>query len=99
MYFDKALLQDLIWENAVETKLTGHSRWSVEYECIFEYGGKHYLTTYSSGATESQDERPYEYQSSPILCPEVVQKEVTVLQWFTTDEVVDNSFIATEFLE
>lgn len=61
-------------------KIVGHGRWSVHHEHVFEFDGKFYLTTYSVGATESQDESPYDWDPDEVECPEVypVQELVTV---------------------
>lgn len=59
-------------------KIIGHGRWSVHHERVFKYQGRYYLTTYSVGATESQDESPYEYDKGEIECPEVFPNEEVV---------------------
>ena len=68
---------------AVEDKVVGHSRWSVQHDVIFgdQSTGKHYASGYSVGATESQDETPYEYAEDEIDCDEVEQQEVRVKKW------------------
>lgn len=61
---------------------TNHGRWSVSYEEVFEHkpSGKFYLFEWTIGATESQDESPFEYtkEYEPI---EVEKREVTREQW------------------
>ena len=44
----------------VEQRITGTSRWSVNHEAIILYQGKYYRVRYSTGATEQQEERPFE---------------------------------------
>ena len=77
---------NLKWEEhkTIYDKIIGHSRWSIQHERVFEHEGKFYLTTYSVGATEYQDERPYEYDPDEIECPEVfpVQETVTVYKLY-----------------
>ncbi len=58
--------------------IIGHSRWSVEHELIFQYNNKFYKTHYQRGATEMQDERPWEYQDD-IECQEVKPMEKTIV--------------------
>ena len=82
MKFTKEFLKDSLWKSDAETIyniITGHGRWSVHHERVFRHDGKFYLTTYSVGATESQDESPYEYDDDEIECVEVhpIQVEVT----------------------
>lgn len=66
---------------AIRDKVIDNSRWSIFHEIVFEdRDGKHYRTTYSVGATECQDEAPWEYDDQ-IECTEVEQKEVTIMDW------------------
>lgn len=78
MFFSKEFLQDEDGET-IEDKITGKSRWSIHYRRVFRHEGKFYATNYSMGATESQDERPYECDSDEIDCPEVFPVTKTVV--------------------
>lgn len=62
-------------------KVTDTSRWSVHHECVFKLNGKFYRTHYSEGATEMQDESPYEYDGDWVEVDEVVPKEVTIIKY------------------
>jgi hypothetical protein len=66
--------------SAIEDKVIDNSRWSIHHEIVFEHEGKFYRTYYSVGATECQDEEPWEYDDE-VDCTEVVQKEITVMAW------------------
>lgn len=81
MKFKKAFLQEMVGEG-VSDVIVDHSRWSVVHEAVFEHEGKFYSTSYSVGATEQQDEAPYEYDKDEIECPEVklVEKVVKVYE-------------------
>lgn len=46
----------------IANKIVNHSRWYIIYELIFKKDGKFYQTVYSIGATEQQDEGPFEYE-------------------------------------
>jgi len=85
--FDPDFLRDKLGLpfTAVEDKIVDNSRWSIYHEIIFEYEGKFYKTHYSVGATECQDESPWEYEDE-VDCTEVVQKEVTVTAWAPVEE-------------
>lgn len=72
-------------ENKVEDNVVDNSRWSVDHELIFKHEGKFYQTSYSVGATECQDERPWEYDDE-VECTEVAQQEVTVMAWVPVKE-------------
>lgn len=63
--------------------ITGTSRWSVEYSLIFKEkaSGKFYEAHYSRGATEQQDERPFEHDGDAIACVEVRPVEKVVIQY------------------
>ena len=70
---------------AISDKIIDTSRWSIYHEIIFEDNGKFYSTTYSVGATEMQDERPWEYVET-VECTEVELKEVKVEKWVPVEE-------------
>jgi len=89
MKFKKGLLQQLAFDDVEESdgvtkikdEICGTRRWSVDHTMIFECAGKFYESAYSVGATEQQDETPYEYEEDEIECVEVVEKEITITQW------------------
>jgi hypothetical protein len=85
MKFSKEFLQDDGGET-IFNEISGKSRWSVEYERIFKFEDKFYRTHYSVGATESQDERPYEYEEDEIECEEVFPHIETVIVYKTTPQ-------------
>ena len=67
--------------DVIEDRIIDTSRWSIIHEIIFKWkDGKFYKTTYSEGATEMQDERPWEYEDK-VTCTEVELKEVTIKKW------------------
>jgi len=75
---------DLPWEGVIEDKIIDNSRWSIQHEIIFEVEGKFYRTYYSVGATECQDERPWEYEDE-IECTEVEKKLVQIEKWIPVE--------------
>lgn len=55
----------------IEDNVVDNSRWSIDHVLIFKWiDGKTYRTTYSVGATEIQDEAPWEYEKE-VDCIEV----------------------------
>ena len=66
--------------DAILDEITDTSRWSVHHRIIFSYQGRFWETYYSEGATEMQDEGPWEYDEE-VECYEVELKEVTVKKW------------------
>jgi hypothetical protein len=58
-------------DDYLESHITGTSRWSVNHSGVFEHEGKFYQTSWPVGATEYQDEQPYEYGDEMIECHEV----------------------------
>lgn len=86
--FPKQDLLDLLDEDTVEgygyisDKMVGKSRWSLQYRLIFSHEGRFWQTTYRVGATEQQDERPWENDGNEIECIEVVpiKKTITVYE-------------------
>ena len=84
--FTKEIMQEIAWNDCkeaeiIEDNIIDTTRWSVVHEIVFKYEGKFYQSNYSKGATEQQDENPYEYDDEFIKCTEVEQKQVLVYQW------------------
>lgn len=76
---------DLPYSNTIVDKIIDTTRWSIVHEIVFEDNGKFYQTTYSEGATEMQDERPWEYEDE-VECEEVELREVKVKKWMPVGE-------------
>ena len=86
MLFDKDYLKEVLDDEVgevIENKIIETSRWSIHYRMIFktEDGGL-FETFYERGATEMQDQQPYEYDSDEIECSEVkpVKTVVTIYE-------------------
>jgi hypothetical protein len=69
------------WDAVTEEEIVDTSRWSVFYSRVYKHIGtnKFYEMGYSSGATEQQDERPFEYDD-PVLV-EVKSVPTMVIKW------------------
>jgi hypothetical protein len=87
MIFTKEFLQALVTDDqegadVIINELVDTSRWSVHYRMVFKFEDKFYQTFYSCGATETQDESPYEYDGAQIECKEVfaTEKVITVYE-------------------
>lgn len=67
----------------VQSELVDTSRWSNIHEVVYKDldSGKFYSSTYSVGATERQDESPYENDGDEIEFTEVVPKEVIKIEY------------------
>ena len=76
---------DLPYDNTIVDRIVNTTRWSIIHEIVFEDNGKFYMTTYSKGATECQDERPWEYKDE-IKCTEVELKAVKVKKWIPVED-------------
>jgi hypothetical protein len=80
--FTKETLQLLVEDEASEDftimyrTIVSKSRWSVRYEMIFHFKGSYYRTYYSVGATEYQDESPYEHDDNLVEVEEVIPKVI-----------------------
>ena len=77
----------------VEGKIIDTSRWSVIYSVVFQdvKTGKYYLSSYSEGATEMQEESAYEYDGDEIECTEVIEKTTEVKQWVPKEKKDDRN--------
>jgi len=84
MKFDTEYLIDLVGgeypDDEIEDEIIDNGRWSIYYRMIFKHEGKFYETFYSRGATEQQDEHPYDNEDDEIECDEVIpiEKIITV---------------------
>lgn len=84
MKFTKDFLLETLDDSTVDVvnQISDSSRWSIYYDRVIKVDGKFYQANYSVGATEQQDERPYEYDGDEIECREVfpVQKTITIYE-------------------
>ena len=83
--FEKVYMSEVLWGDAedaeiIVNEMIDNSRWSIHYNLIFKKDDKYYQTTYSRGATESQDEGPWEYEDE-VECVEVEPYEKTVIDY------------------
>lgn len=86
--FAREFMRNVLWGDVegtrvIEDTITGTGRWSIYHRIIFEYEGTFYSTSYSEGATEQQDESPWEYQREvecivvrPVTKPVVVYEAI-----------------------
>ena len=67
----------------VQKEVVNTGRWSIIYEQVFSVTKndetKYYKTGWSEGATENQDESPYEYEEDMIEVSEVFPVEKTIV--------------------
>ena len=72
--------EDLKGWSKEKSQIIGTNRWSIIYEGVFlhENSGKYYKTTWSTGATEQQEEKPFEFDApelTEVVPTSVVQYE------------------------
>lgn len=67
----------------IQDRVVETTRWSIIHELIFRdtRTGKVYRTSYSVGATEYQDESPFDYSGDMISCVQVEEVEVVRKEW------------------
>ncbi len=65
----------------ISNECVDKTRWSVVYDLIVKIGDKFYQTDYQVGATEQQDEGPWENEEEIVLV-EVAPREVKTIQYF-----------------
>jgi len=82
MKFSKDRMLAVLYEEEgeiVSDEIDGHRRWSVDHTLIFRLDDKVWRAGYSRGATESQDEGPWEYEDEVDVDEmELVEKIVKV---------------------
>lgn len=86
--FPKEDLKDLMWGDnddfvLILDEITDTSRWSIHHYMVFKEisSGKLYGVGYSCGATESQDEAPFEFEGDEIECNELEAVEVKKIEY------------------
>ncbi len=64
----------------VYDNIDGQSRWSITHEIVVKRvsDGKFFMSYYSTGATESQDESPYEYGDAEFKEVFPMQETITM---------------------
>lgn len=62
----------------ISNELWDNGRWTLTYKLLFKHKNKVYQTFYGVGATEYQDERPWQYDGEMIDCTEMERVEKTV---------------------
>lgn len=67
-------------DGVVVDEITGTSRWSIHHYLVFRMDGKLWNTSYQVGATEQQDESPWEYEKE-VKCFEVEAYEKIVTDY------------------
>jgi len=60
----------------ISEQIIDHDRWTIRFELCFKYEDTVYITYYSIGATEYQDEGPFENDGDEIDCYEAMKIEV-----------------------
>jgi hypothetical protein len=91
--YTKKQMQDMVCGDSddlveIESSVIDTTRWATVHEVIFKdiNTGKHYESYFNRGATEMQDERPYEYDNDIIEVQEVEHKEVTAMKWIRKED-------------
>lgn len=87
--FDKEKLQSLLCGSdeflkredieIVESEIIDHRRWSVDYLMTFRQGDRYFRVDYSMGATEHQDQGPFDDCGEFVEVEEVVPVEKTIV--------------------
>jgi len=84
--FDKDEMLDILdayptHPDIIADTIYDNTRWSIVHELIFKRDDKCYRTYYRVGATEHQEERPWDYDDA-VKCTEVkpVERTVTVYE-------------------
>ena len=86
MKFSHDQLDDLVFvKKPIECGIEGTRRWSVDRWAIFQFEGKYYRFDYSVGATEQQDQGPFDGLDDPHECPEVEPRMEMVKVWKEKD--------------
>lgn len=102
MLFKREELKDILNGSSnrgqvMDEWITDTSRWHIYYTMVFKYKHpdtrsnfgqryKYYMVPFRRGATEMQDEGPFECEGEEIECEEVTLKEVKVHKWVPVEQ-------------
>lgn len=94
--FPKEFLLDLLdgcddGGKTIEDTVYDTRRWSIDHELIFSFEGKYYASCYSVGATEYQDESPWEFEPDEVECTEVQPVSVVTTEYQPVGDYEDAS--------
>ena len=77
----KEFMQDILWgKNVVRDTIVEHNRWTVRHELIFKEGDKIFRAHYHVGATEYQEEHPWEHED-PVKVVEVKAVSISTIEY------------------
>lgn len=79
------LMDGNMWNKlrVIQDNFSYKSRWSLHHQLIFKdlEDEKIYSTQYARGATEQQDEQPFQYDADEITCVEVIPEEIKTIAY------------------
>jgi len=83
--FSVEFMRDVLWGDAanveiIKNEIFDTTRWSNCYELIFDFEDKLWMCSYDVGATEQQEQRPWEYEDH-VECVLVKPVEKTVIDY------------------
>lgn len=74
--------KDILWEETpykiVKNELVDNTRWNLVYDLVVEKDGRFFRTSYTTGATEMQDNSPFDYTKT-VEFEEVFPVEKTIV--------------------
>ena len=84
--FSKELLFQILDDDAdgveiISNEIVDTSRWSIHHWLVFKFDEKFYGVGYSVGATEYQEESPWEYDGDEIEVNELEAVEKTIITY------------------
>lgn len=81
MIFNReVLVEKLDGDDVVIDEITDAGRWTIGHEIVFRHDEKLYRSWYSVGATEYQDDPPWDGEEE-VECPEVEPYEAVVTKY------------------
>lgn len=91
MKFPKEFMLDILYGESDEAELISdkiiyNSRWTIVHTIIFKHKDSFYKAYYNVGATEYQEESPWE-DDEKVECTEVVPVEKTIITYVAKGEI------------
>lgn len=76
---------DLPYCDGAELIYDGEWRWGNEFNCVFEYDGKHWMAPYRDSSGDSELDLEDQWYGFPVKAVEVEQRARTIMEWVKVD--------------
>jgi hypothetical protein len=75
----------------VQNEIVDHTRWGIVFDLVFmtKDDERYWYKSYQVGATECQDEGPFDDEGDTVECQEVAPYEVSIIKYRVVEDDED----------